>query len=175
MTSFFSTETIDWFWRVFLTQSIILFLFFVSFSNIPVGVSEFRVQFFLMAVFYWTIFRPSLLPYIFIFLCGIAQDILMHYPIGFHAIFFLLFQFIIKRQRIFLMGQSHFALWMIFSLSCILYFLVEWLFFSLIFLSVENAEISVISGIITILLYPIITFIFIPFHKLLPVVKGVGK
>ncbi|MEM6811164.1 MAG: rod shape-determining protein MreD [Pseudomonadota bacterium] len=168
MTSFFSSEKLDWSWRILLVQSLILVLFLLGFLNIPISFVEFKILFFFMALFYWSVYRPSLFSGIFLFFLGFLQDIIIGYPIGLHAVFYITFYFILKAQRTFIMAQTYFVQWLIFSLSVIFLLACEWIFFSLISLQFFGFEPLLWSFVFTICIYPFMVLLFIPIHKLLP-------
>lgn len=170
MADFFLQDRFDWLWRVGLAQGIVLMLLFISFINfsLPINV-EVRPYFILMAIYYWAIYRPTLLPPVFVFFIGVFFDLILNFPIGLHAVVFLLVQWIIRSQRVFLMGQPHLMVWLGFAVTCLAVLILEWLFFSLAFK--HWMEIEVVSGslVVSVLLFPPIVMLFTLVHKVLPV------
>lgn len=172
MFDFFSQEKIDWFSRVLLAQVVIFFLFMLGLVSFSIPMSgEVRPFFILMALYYWAIYRPSLLHPFFVFIYGIIFDLILGFPLGIHAVLFLLVQWVIKSQRLFFMGQTYLVVWIGFSLTVLSVLSVEWIFFSALAGAWLNLT-SILTGfVMTSLLFPLITLMFIVVHKILPVTQ----
>ncbi|MBT4710871.1 MAG: rod shape-determining protein MreD, partial [Alphaproteobacteria bacterium] len=65
----------------------------------------------LMAVYYWSIYRPDLLPPAAVFVLGVLQDILTGGPVGLLALVLLLVQALAVSQRRILLGQAFSVEW----------------------------------------------------------------
>jgi len=170
MNFFLSIENLDWFWRaalIQLTTFLLLIFSFIDFSFV-INVTPF---FLLISIFYWSVYRPSIFPPIMIFCVGIIQSLIFEYPVGLHSILYLSIYFLITRQRIFLMGQSYLNLWLFFSLTVFLYIILEWLFFSIRYFHVADFQISILSSVVTIFLYPILSLLLIFLNRLLSAVS----
>src|SRR5688572_30014044 len=129
---FVLTERIGWGARVLMAQMLTLLLFtlnLVSFSLPYAG--EMRPFFLLMAIYYWAIYRPTLLPPVAAFTLGLLLDVLSDFPLGLNAILLLAVQLIVRRNRLFLMGQPYGMVWMGFGLTCITVAGAQWAFFAL--------------------------------------------
>lgn len=91
-----------------------------------------HLPFFMIAIYYWSIFNPRALNPLFVFLCGLLIDSITLAPLGLNAFIFILLQRFIISQRRFLMGQSFMILWLSFNLVyglCLLIkFTVFWAF-----------------------------------------------
>src|SRR5438552_2032298 len=59
----------------------------------------------LAGLYYWTIYRPDLLPPAAIFLCGVVLDLLSGAPLGVAALVFLLARVVILPQRRFFVDR----------------------------------------------------------------------
>lgn len=165
-----SLEIIDWLWRILLAQGMIFFLFIADMISFALPMTDqVRPYFIIMAIYYWAIYRPSLMHPLQVFAFGVIYDIVLFLPIGGHAILFLLVQWIIRNQRLFLLGQTYLVVWIGFVLTCAAIFLSEWLFYS----GVEQTWLSVTpiisSALVTILVFPLISLLFIGVHRVLPV------
>ncbi len=122
-------------------------LFFVFFSVIPFSFSpatKIYVPLILIVIYYFAIFRPSVLNDITVFFLGLLTDFLLDAPIGFHAFFYVLLFFLTNLNRAFLLNLSFNALWIIFVA-------VLFCFDTLTYLSI-----SLLSGTF---LYPVDLFI----------------
>jgi len=176
MNNFFSYENMNRLGRFFFFYSIILLLLSFEFINFfSISLKSYQPTFIYIVVFFWSVYRPSLLPPILLFVVGVVQDILLLYPVGLHAILLLVFQFFIVRQRLFLLGQTHFALWMIFSVSCFLLLSLEWFVFSIYHWSIYDFEGLAVKGIISILVYPFVSLLFWWVYKILPTAYKSGQ
>ncbi len=70
----------------------------------------------LMAVYYWSVYRPDLMPHVAVFIIGLLVDIFAGTPIGVNALVLLLVQVVVAAQRRFLVGKSFWMLWLGFLL-----------------------------------------------------------
>jgi rod shape-determining protein MreD len=169
MYSFFSIENLDWVWRTLLAQSVIIALFIISLVNFSIPLAgEIRPHLVFLAVYFWTIYRPSFLSPVWVFALGIGLDLLLNYPLGINAILLLSLSLIIRRQRVFLMGQTYFVVWMIFGLSAFVAMGIEWLVFCLIKLSIFSFYPVFMTWLLTLCLYPLMNALFLPVYHLLP-------
>jgi rod shape-determining protein MreD len=158
---------IDLLWRLALVQFFILFLFLMNFTSFSYALSfDIKPFFFLMAIFYWGIYRPTITPLFFIFILGLVQDLVLEYPVGLHSILYISLFMLVRYQRLFLMGQAYHILWLFFGLFCAGYALLQWLFFSLRYLQFFDFTSLLYSVFITIFLYPLINGIFILLHRM---------
>jgi len=81
----------------------------------------------LIAVFYWTLYRPDLMPPWAVFLLGLLQDILFATPIGVGACVLVIVHAAVSAQRRFFIGKSFGILWLGFALVVALALPVSWL------------------------------------------------
>jgi rod shape-determining protein MreD len=155
--------------RMVLPYAVILLLLIMSVMSAPAPLSLiFKAPFFLMALYYWTIFRPSLLPVWLVFLIGLLLDILSGLPLGLNAIIFIVCRIVILDQRRFLMSQSFFMNWLGFSILNSAYQVSQWLLFSLLalrWISFQDLWPPLVLGI---LFFPVISVVLHLTHKILP-------
>ena len=144
----------------------LVFLNFVSFPFPYMG--EVRPLFFLMAVFYWAVYRPTLMPSAFVFVIGLAMDILSGFPLGLNAFLFVAAQWLVRSQRLFLMGQSFLMLWAGFMVTAFLVVFVQWSFFSIVSRSLSSLWPALMEAGVSILIFPLMSLLFISVHRLLP-------
>lgn len=96
-----------------------LFLFllfvlqFLPFESLTGSVG---IRFLLMGIFFWSLFRPTLLPLYVVFMYGLATDVLYGYAIGLYAVIYTLICFFIRYYRQRLSSQSFWLLWAMFGL-----------------------------------------------------------
>ena len=77
--------------------------------------AEVTPAFAVMAVFYWTIYRPERLPYVATFGIGVLQDLLAGTPLGMTALLLLVVQGVVASQRTFFRGKPFLVIWWGFS------------------------------------------------------------
>ncbi|WP_138380535.1 rod shape-determining protein MreD [Luteithermobacter gelatinilyticus] len=113
----------------------------------------------LIAVYYWTVVRPELLPVSAVFLVGLVQDILSGGPLGMMALLLLLVrQFVLLQGRNFLERDFLFN-WLIFMLISLAFGAVSWALASLYYKAVLNFWNALGQSLLTIALFPVITWV----------------
>lgn len=146
---------------------VLLLLNIVALPLLPTGAM--KPQFVLMAVYYWAIYRPTLLPPLFCFIVGLLIDILSGMPPGVNALIFVMTLWIVRDQRRYLMGQSYGTIWAVFGLVSVIAVTIQWGMYGLT--SMQWAPfIPVLGGALTtVFLFPFITLLLIVTHRMLPV------
>ena len=124
-----------------------------------------------MAVYYWSIYRPTLMPPFLCFSVGLLLDILSGLPLGINAIIFTLVQWIVRDQRKFLMAQAYITTWAVFILVAAGAIFLQWGLYGLVSLQWSPVMPVLVSIAATILLFPVVTFLLILSHRILPVSK----
>lgn len=122
----------------------------------------------LMAVYYWSIFRPTLMPFWLVFVMALCLDLLGGFPPGLHAFIYLVLQWLIIDQRRLLLAQPFIVIWSVFALILTVSYLAGWLILSLAqwqILPYLTLLSPVLSGIT---LYPLIHLCLHLTHKVLP-------
>ncbi|MEC7701465.1 MAG: rod shape-determining protein MreD [Pseudomonadota bacterium] len=100
------------------TAPYVLLVFLFVLDNIFLrwsAFNEIRPGFLLMAVYYWAIYRPRLLPPTFIFIIALAKDVIEYTPLGLHGLLYLPLYLFLRRQRRFLYEQPFFVVWLGFA------------------------------------------------------------
>lgn len=90
-----------------------------------------KAPLFLMGIYYWAIYRPTLMPVWAVFIAGLAMDLLSSLPIGMNALVFVAAGWSISGQRLFLTGQSFVMIWVGFGALSFLAAFVQWAIFGL--------------------------------------------
>jgi len=125
------------------------------------GLAPITPAFSLIAIYFWAIYRPDKLPYAATFFAGILQDILSGGPLGMTALVMLLLHGIVSTQRNFLQGKPFYVVWWGFSLLVPLVTLIGWGVASLYFGLVVPIVPLVMHVILTLLLYPFLSFVLV--------------
>jgi rod shape-determining protein MreD len=128
-------------------------------------VTDVRPALFLVAVYYWAVFRPEAFPPPAAFVSGLLLDLLYAGPLGLNALSLVVAQWFVKSQRRFLSGQSFLVLWMCFFLVAAGVFALQWAAVSLFDFHVLPVKSIVISAALTGLLFPLLAGVLGAFLK----------
>jgi rod shape-determining protein MreD len=113
----------------------------------------------LAGVFYWTIYRPDLLPPIAVFLCGITLDLLSGAPLGVAALVFLLTRVVVLPQRRFFVDRLFPFVWGGFTLLAAAAIAFLWLlgsFFAGVLLDMRAAT---LQWVLTVASFPAVAYL----------------
>ena len=111
------------------------------------GLDPVMPMFALMAVFYWSVYRPDWLPYTATFTLGLIQDLLSGTPTGMTALIFLVVQAVVV-----VAPAATFTGWFVSSL---------------VYGGVVPVEPVIVQLLLTVLFYPPLTWILGRFHNLI--------
>lgn len=167
----FSTlgERVDFLARVGVTYSVMLLLFVLNVVVLPYPLSGVvEIPFILCAIYYWSIYRPTLIPVLVVFIAGLLVDILNGMPIGLNALSFVLAHWVISDQRNFLTAQSFWMIWLGFIMLFAIIMMVEWLGIGIVrgyWKSPEALLPNLMTGFAT---FPVIASVLHLSHKILP-------
>lgn len=166
----------NWALRLLLAQGVIILLALltvVSFSVPYAG--DFKPFFLLMAVYYWAIYRPTVMPVAYTFILGLTLDLIAELPVGLTALLLVAVQTLVQKSRVFLMGQPYVMVWLGFALVCLSYSLALWFFMSLAawnFHTLHALVYTLVAAGFSIMLFPAVSFVLQAVHRLLPVTSG---
>lgn len=119
--------------RFSLTSFIVFVLLMLSAFPFKIGdFGEIRPAFLLMAVYYWAIFRPSMLPPSATFAAGLLQDLLSGFPPGMTAATLVIVQHITRNQRKLMLGQHFVVIWAVMQLLALCVGIAQWMVYSLL-------------------------------------------
>ena len=128
--------------------------------------------FFAIGIFYWAVYHPSLVPPAFCFVVGILADIIGHYPMGLHAFLFTILQWMVKRQRRFLMGQTYLAKWLAWGVTILIVEILRWIVLEAFRADMVSVSDNIINAVISFLIFPLFNMALVYIHKLLPVASA---
>jgi len=141
----------------------LLLLLCVFVAALPTGLPQFAdVTPFLslMAVYYWGIYRPDLLPAVVVFMGGLVQDVVTGGPIGLMALVLILVHAVGVSQRRFFLGKSFPVEWWGFGLVTLGAGVVAWIVASLYFVALLDPKSIAVQALLTIAVYPLVTRLF---------------
>jgi rod shape-determining protein MreD len=122
----------------------------------------------LIAVYYWTIYRPDLLNAFFILLLGILQDMLTGAPLGVTSFVLLLAYLVVVTQRKFFHGKSFSVVWWGFMLVALGAAVVSWSAHTLLAMRWIDPAAPALGLVLTVLFYPPMAALLSQAHKLVP-------
>jgi rod shape-determining protein MreD len=173
MPEFIPTEFLNWAFRLLLAQCVIVVFLLMNIVSLSFPHSaDFKPFFLLMAVYYWAIYRPTVMPLFYTFLLGVIVDLLSDVPVGLNALILVAIQLIVRRSRLFLMGQPYMTVWIGFAVIAFCYASALWLV-----VSVQAIDLfrplpftpAMIAMFLSILFFPLASLLLQGVHKLLPV------
>lgn len=115
----------------------------------------------LMAVYYWSIFRPDLMSGFAVFCVGLFQDILSGMPLGVSALVLLLVRVTVVSKRRFFMGNSFLVMWGGFLLVAAGAMALTWEFISILNATLAHPSSLIFQYLLTLALFPCFTWLFI--------------
>lgn len=156
-SSRFGVSTFDQLGRLGLTLGIIFVLLLLSAFPLPFReLDEIRPAVLLIAVYYWAVFRPQMLSPLGAFGAGILLDLVCLWPPGMNALLFVVVQWLVKKQRKFLLGQNFMVIWASFALVAFLSGLLQWAVFSLFELRLMSIRPVLAGVLLTAVVFPLI-------------------
>ncbi len=173
MFQFLPGEFTNWAVRLLLAQGVIVLLLLLNVISFYLPhAGDFKPFFLLMAVYYWAIYRPTVMPVSYTFILGLIMDLLSGLPPGLNALILVGLQTSVRRSRLFLMGQPYIMVWLGFALVSIAYGLALWLMTSLF--SFGPASFSalfqtLIATLLSVFIFPLASLMLHGVHRILPV------
>ncbi|MEM6781715.1 MAG: rod shape-determining protein MreD [Pseudomonadota bacterium] len=100
MSSFSLSERFEWVWRFLLAHTVTLSLFFLALVSFAIPYAgQVKPYFLLMPIYFWSIYRPALVPPLFLLLIGVMFDLISGQSyLGLTAFILLAAQWVIKDQ-----------------------------------------------------------------------------
>ena len=159
--------------RLCIVYGFLLLLFFLSVAHLSIPVlTKIKPLFLLMGLYYWTIYRPRILPFYLVFIIGMAFDLLTYAPLGLHTFMYMVIAFVLRGQRRFFMGQPFIMVWMGFVMTAILATFGAWFLYGLA--QFRFPDVAPVAGqvIISALLYPVVSVALNMTHRGLMTAKA---
>ncbi len=110
-----------------------------------------------MAVYYWAIYRPDLLPAWAAFAIGLLADILAGTPLGVNALVLLLVQSVTASQRRFFLAKSFLVAWWAFAILAAGAVGLSWLLVSLLDGRLIGLGSVAVEYVVMVGLFPVLT------------------
>lgn len=154
--------------RLGVVYGVIMLLFFLTIAQLPMPlISTMKPLFLLMGLYYWTIYKPSLLPFWFIFALGLGLDFLANTPLGLQCFVYMVIMIVLRGQRRFFLGQSFIMIWSGFALAALMCAMMVWGLYGLG--KMDFPPILPVAGqvFVSVMLYPAVSLVLIGTHRLL--------
>ncbi len=138
-------------------------IFCVMLTMLPLGLSSSIIvspAFALMAVFYWALYRPELMPPYAVFLIGFYYDLASAGPIGLWAFVYLVVYGIVLSQRLFFIGRAFLAIWFAFGMVALVAGILAWAVSGLYYGAVVSPVPAFVQALASFVLYPLFGRIF---------------
>lgn len=119
----------------------------------------------LMAVYFWAIYRPDLLPAVAVFVAGLVQDALSGMPFGVNAAVFVVVHMAVLSQQIFFQGKSFLIIWLGFSMVAAGAVFMIWVLNALVFTSFASVEAAFIQYLVTVGIFPILALMLVRWQR----------
>lgn len=115
----------------------------------------------LMAVYYWVVFRPDLMPRVMVFAIGLFHDALIGAPFGLTALIYLLTQAFVLSQRRFLVGKPFWIFWSGFAVVAPAAAFLTWSLASLLRGAVLPADVVLVGVVLTVVTFPVVAWVLL--------------
>lgn len=178
MGPFYQTlaERVELAGRLIVPYSGLAVLFVISIVAVPYPLAVvLRAPFVLMALYYWSIYRPTLIPVWLVFAAGLALDLLTGAPAGLNALTFVICRILIFDQRRFLMAQNFLMIWLGFCLLDMGVYMLQWVMFSAAHAQWMPLDYIWSSLALGALLFPVVSVFLHATHKILPNTSNIKK
>lgn len=143
--------------RFLLVLAMVLAAFLLSVVPVRLGAfDDVRPPFLLMVVYYWAIYRPSLIPPVLAFALGLLADLIAVLPLGLSALLLVSAQWVVRGQRRFLLGQAFLVIWAVYALVAAAAGLAQWLLFCLFHVALVPIMPVVVGTTLSVLLFPLV-------------------
>ncbi len=143
-------------------------LLLLSLVNLPLlGTDGGKLSFLLIGIYFWTIYRPSLLTYPLVFVSGFLLDFLSGGLVGLYTLCFMVMVMIVRGQRRFLLGQSWPVVWAGYCVAITVVTFIQFFIYSALSLTLLPLIPVGFNLLISFLLYPLLLPPMIIFNRFL--------
>jgi len=119
----------------------------------------------LASVYFWTLYRPALMPPSVVFGLGLLADLLTASPLGVNTLILLLLHGSVLTQRRVLVRHSFLLIWLGFALFTSGILALNWALRALLALSIQPVGPPLFECGATIAAYPLLSWIFIRLER----------
>lgn len=116
------------------------------------------------SIYYWTLYRPDLMPAALVFALGLLYDVLSGAPVGGHAAILVLAHAILSRQRRFLIDKTFVLNWVGFAVVAAGGCILVWLLASIFYGAPVDPWGLLFQTLMTIVAYPLVFRLLLHVH-----------
>lgn len=145
-----------------------LALLLVLISALPATLTVFREvspAWVLMAVFYWSVYRPDLMPIQAAFVIGLLQDLLLGLPPGISALIYVVLRGNAGLIARLANGRSFLGVWLIFATVTAIATIVRHILMILWFERLIDPTPALVEAMLTIGVYPAVSWVFVRLQR----------
>jgi rod shape-determining protein MreD len=143
--------------KIIGVYSLLFIMMILNLINMPfLGEDGGKLSFLLIGIYFWLIFKPSLIPYPLLFAAGLMLDFLSGGLVGVYTFCFMILGIIVRNQRKFLLGQSWSVVWAGFCVAVVIMTFIQFLAYSLAYLTFPPLLPMCFGFAISCLLYPLL-------------------
>jgi len=113
----------------------------------------------LMAIYYWTVHRPDLLPFVAVFAAGLLLDMLTGAPLGIASLVLLLAYGLVLSQREHLLMRRFTVVWLGFLVIAAAAAVLQWIVVSLFYGMLLDVRAFLFQGVLTVAVYPVVSYL----------------
>lgn len=110
----------------------------------------------LIAVFYWAVYRPDLMPAFAAFVIGLLQDVMSGVPLGVTAVTLVVLHAVLSRQSQHFTGQPFVLVWLGFTVAATASLMLVWLLTCLYYGVMVMPRPVLFQALTTIGLFPLV-------------------
>ncbi|WP_417623318.1 rod shape-determining protein MreD [Paremcibacter congregatus] len=121
----------------------------------------------LMAVYYWCIYKPQLMPVSAVFVLGLLQDIVSGGALGMMALLLILVRVFIVRQGPRLLEREFLFSWLVFIVVGLVYGALSWAIATVYLKESQHLGTAFGHSLLTIAAYPLVVFLLNRLRQLL--------
>lgn len=154
-------------WARAVTPAMVTCLLAV-FGTLPVGIPGLDLVvpiYTAMAVFYWAIYRPDLLPAPVAFAIGLWQDVMTGQPPGLYALVLVLVHGTALSQRRAFVGKPFFLAWLGFASIIATVGILVWLLSSVLATTLIDPQPGLFQYGMTIVAFPLVAWLLVRVHR----------
>lgn len=122
----------------------------------------------LIAVYYWSVHRPELMPAAAVFAVGVFQDLAAGTALGIGVLILLLVHAAVISQRRFFMSRSFLVIWFGFAIIALGACVLSWLFNALLAGALVDPRPVAFQFLTTIAAYPPLAWLFAQVQRAMP-------
>ena len=120
----------------------------------------------LLALHYWGLRRPELIPAVLAFGTGLAVDVIMHGPVGFWALLFLAALAMARAEQEFASRSGWFGRLALTGLALATIAVLEWIIGSIYYFQQLEWRVLMVAALAALAVYPVLALLLMPIDRM---------